>query len=76
MKKAQISIPLVAIEPTIPCMQGGSLERSATRLTKIFETMSRYSPSPIYVPYSEEWEITQSNENHGYKTQENNKRNY
>jgi len=35
MKKAQISVPLVVIEPATLCMRGGSLKRSATRLTKI-----------------------------------------
>ena len=31
MKKAQISVSLVGIEPATPCVRGGSLERSAIR---------------------------------------------
>ena len=35
MKEAQVSFPLLGIEPATPSVLGGSLGRSATRLTKI-----------------------------------------
>ena len=34
MEEAQISVPLVGIEPPAPCVRGGALDRSATRITK------------------------------------------
>jgi len=48
MKKAQISVPLVGIEPATPCVQGGSLERSATRLVQSPLAEQKFVPFSIY----------------------------